>query len=75
MPGLALVGYLQIIPQHLFIVGMGTVLYNCLSTFHRALTTQVGYSLFGDDDIDRMFGTIELIQPPLAVDGQEKMEI
>ena len=43
---------LQVVPQQLLVVGVCTVLDDALGTLCRALATQVGNTLFGDDDVD-----------------------
>ena len=42
---------LQVVPQQLLVVGVGTVLDDGLCTLHRALATQVGHTLLRHDDI------------------------
>ena len=49
------IGQLEVIPKDVLVVGMYTVLDDGLSTLLGALTTQVGYTLFGDDDIHIVF--------------------
>ena len=53
-------GQFEIIPEKLFIVGMCTVFDDGLCTFLRALATQVGYTLLGDDDVHRVFAVVEV---------------
>lgn len=50
----------EIIPEKLFIVGMRTVFDDGFCTFLRALATQVGYTLLGDNDIHGMFAVVEM---------------
>ena len=51
MTGLTHLGNLQVIPQQLLIVRMCTVLDDGLCTLDGTLTTQVGNTLFGHDDV------------------------
>lgn len=74
-------GNLQIVAQQRTVVRMSTVLYDEVCTLYWALASQVGHTLLCNDDVYIVLrvilmayhGTIELIRPPLAVDGQVKM--
>ena len=50
--GLTHLRNLQVVPQQLLVVGVCTVLDDALSTLCRRLATQVGNTLFGNDDVD-----------------------
>ena len=49
--GLSHLGDLQVIPQQLLVVGVSSVLDDALSTLSRTLSTQVGNTLFGNNDV------------------------
>lgn len=51
---------LEIIAQHLAVLGCDTVIDDLFGTLTGTLTTQVGYSLLGHDDLDRVLAMIEV---------------
>src|SRR5574344_2924144 len=51
-------GNLEIIPKQLFVIRMSAVFDDTLGALHRALSTQVGNTLFCYDDIDIMFRVV-----------------
>ena len=73
MTGLSHLGNLQVVPQELLVVGVCTVLDDALSTLDGTLAAQVGNTLLGHDDVHVVL-SIELITPPLATEGQVKIE-
>jgi hypothetical protein len=64
------------------VVGMSAVFNECVGAFHRTLAAQIGDALLGYDHLDGVLaavqtaarGTMVLIFPPLAVEGQVKKE-
>ena len=60
MLGLAVLGDLEVVAEHLAILGSHTVIDDLLGTLTRTLATQIGYTLLGDDDLHRVLGVIEV---------------
>ena len=52
--GLTLGRHVEVIPQELTIVGMGTILDDSLGALHGTLAAEVGDTLLGDHDVDTM---------------------
>ena len=60
VPRLTLLRDLEVVPEELLVVRMCAVFDDGMSTFDRALTTQVGYTLFGNDDVYIMFCVVNV---------------
>ena len=56
----ALLGKLQILTEHRAVIRMRTVFDNLLGTAQWALAAEIGYSLFGDNHIHIVLGTIHM---------------
>ena len=57
---LSLVCNLEIVPQQLFVVGMSAVLNDGLCAFAWRLSSQVGYTLLCDDDVDVVLCVVDM---------------
>ena len=60
MRRVTLFGYFQIVTQKRFIVRVGTILDYLMSPMERALAPKVGNALLSNDDIDIMFGRVDM---------------
>lgn len=77
------VGQFQVIPKDALVVGVNAVLDDGLCTFFRTLATEVGHTLFGDDDVDVVLRVVGMRNHRhdgadfafMATDGQVKMEM
>ena len=58
----ALLGKLQILTQHRAVIWMGTVFDNLLGTSQWAFATEIGYSLFGNNHIYIVLGTVHVTE-------------
>ena len=58
--GLAVLGVFEVIPQHLAVLRSDAVVDDLFSALTRALTTQIGYTLFGNKHFDTVLGVIEV---------------
>lgn len=56
----ALLGKLQILTEHRAVIRMGTVLDNLFGTAQWAFATEIGYSLFGNNHIHIVLGTVHM---------------
>ena len=56
----ALLGKLQILTKHRAVIWMGTVLDNLFGTAQWAFATEIGYSLFGNNHIHIVLGTVHV---------------
>ena len=56
----ALLGKLQVFAEHRAVIRMGTVFDNLFGTAQWAFATEIGYSLFGNDDIHIVLGTVHV---------------
>ena len=51
---------LEVIPEKLLIHGVGAVLDDCFGTLHGIFVAQVGDTLIGDDDVDRVLCVVDM---------------
>ena len=56
----ALLGKLQVFAEHRAVIRMGTVFDNLFGTAQWAFATEIGNSLFGNDDIHIVLGTVHV---------------
>ena len=52
MVSLSALGYFQVVPKQLLVVGMYAILDDALCSLHRALAAQICHTLLGGDDVD-----------------------
>ena len=60
VPRLTLLRNLEVVPEELLVVRMCAVFDDGMSTLDGALTTQVCYTLFCDNDIDIVFSVVNV---------------
>ena len=57
---LTVLSNLEVVTEHLAILGSYAVIDDLLGTLTRTLATQIGYTLLGHDHFDRVLGVIEV---------------
>ena len=58
--GLTVLSDLEVVTEHLAILRSYAVIDDLLGTLTRTLATQIGNTLLGHDDLDRVLGVIEV---------------